>query len=659
MAFKNLFEPIMIGSLKLKNRLVLPPMVRNWATERGEVTDRLVDHYAALARGGTAMLILEAIYVSPEGRGFTYQMGIDNDALVPGLKKLVDAAHQYGAAIGPQLYHAGRQTNSKTISQPPVAPSPIPCPVQREMPRELSAEEISEIENAFAAAALRAKGAGFDFVEVHGAHGYLITQFLSAYSNKRKDAYGGDLEGRMAFLKNIIKKIRAAVGPDYPVTVRLSGEERVPGGLTIDDTKKIVKELEKLGIDAVHISVGNYGSFAEGLMIPTMAAPTGALVYLAEQVKKSTRLPVIAVGKINTPELAEEIIANGQADMVALGRELMADPEWPNKVRDGRADEIQRCIACNQGCIDRLFAGLDTQCVVNPLFGREREFAVTPAADLKKIMVIGGGPAGMQAAIVAKKRGHGVAIYEQGSELGGALLFAQKPPHREGIAWLVKDFIAQIHELGIEENFNTEVTPELVAEVKPDAIIIATGSECALPPIPGVNLPNVMSPRDVLSGQVRVGNSVIVAGGGCVGAEVAEYLVERGHKVKIVEMREAIVSDLGFADGVQLRARLEKLGVEIFTKTKILEIKKDGIVIEREGLPARLAEAVAKRAGRQGKRDEIGGESLVLCLGSKSVNDLEKLLVGAASEIVVVGDAVEPRRILEAVYEGYAAGLNI
>lgn len=642
MAFEKLFEKNYIGAMELRNRIVLPPMVRNWATEEGEVTERLVNHYAELAKGGAAMLINEATFVLANGKGFIHETGIHDDKMIPGLKQLVGAAHEHGAKIGPQLYHAGRQTSSKITGSQPVAPSPIPCPVMQEMPKELTVEQIAGIEDAFAEGARRAKEAGFDFVEVHGAHGYIITQFLSPFSNKRDDEYGGDLDGRMKFLTNIINKIRAKVGDDYPIVVRLSGDEGVEGGLRLEDTREIAKRLEALGVDALHISGGNYGSYAQGLMIPPMAVPEGPFIHLSGGVKEVVKIPVIAVSKINTPELAEEVIVSGQADLVALGRELIADPEWPNKVANNEIDDINRCISCNQGCIDRLFQQLDTQCVVNPRYGREKEFAIVPAKEPKKVMVIGGGPAGMEAAIVAKRRGHDVSLYEKEAMLGGELNLAEKPPFREGITWLKEYLIGQVHKLGIEENLNTEVTPELIGEVSPDAIIVATGSSCAMPPIPGVENELVVSPRDLLAGKAEVGKKVIVAGGGSVGVETAAYLADKGHKVTVVEMKDEIATDMGISDRFLLLERFAKYPVAVMTKTKIIKITDKGMVVDENG-----------------EEKSMDADSVVLCVGAKPNNEIVEMISGLAPVITVAGDANEPRRLLEAVYEGYSAALNI
>lgn len=642
MAHEKLFEPIKIGSMELKNRIVMPPMVRNWATEQGEVNDRIINHYRAVAQGGCAMIITEASYIMPNAKGFKYQMGIHDDKLIPGWQKLADVAHAAGAKIGPQIYHAGRQTHSSVTGMPSVAPSPIPCPVEQEMPHELTIPEIEEIEDAYAKAVKRAKRAGCDFAELHGAHGYLITQFLSAYSNKREDKYGGDLKSRMTFVINVVKKCKELAGKDFPIIIRLSAEEKVENGLTLKDTKTIAKKLEHLGVAAIHVSAGNYGTYAQGEMIPPMAMPAGPFIELAAVVNQAVKIPVIAVSKINTPELAEEVIASGKADLVALGRELMADPEWPNKVQNGMVDDINRCISCNQGCIDRLFMQLDCQCVVNPAFGREEEFKIVPAGEPKKVMVVGGGPAGMMAAIVLKQRGHDVAIYEKQEKLGGQMIFAEIPPHREGVTWFKDYLMGQIHKLEIPENLGTEVTPELVSSEAPEVVIVAAGSECSAPGIPGMDLPNVVNPRDVLAGKAEVGKTVLVAGGGCVGAETAEYLAEKGHKVSIVEMKDEIITDIGISDKFLMLQRFKDLGVEIYVKSKITQVTEKGLEIETDG-----------------KKQTLAGDNIVVCLGASPNNQLVKNLQGAGPRVIAVGDALEPKRLLEAVYTGYNAALNI
>lgn len=647
MAFQKMFEAGYIGKMGLKNRIVLAPMVRNWATEEGAVTDRLISNYVAIAEGGVGMMIVEASYVShPVGKGFVRELGVWDDKLIPGLKELAQAVHAQDVKIGVQIHHAGRQTYSQVCGTQPVAPSPVPCPIMQflapgEVPRELTTEEVGKVAGDYAEAARRVKEAGFDFVELHKAHGYLITQFLSPITNQRTDRYGGDFAGRMRFALEVVEKTRAKVGPDFPVTTRLIGSEFLEGGMDLAYTQKVVQELDKAGLDGFHISGEIYASYPQGRMIPPMATPPCPLVEFAAGVKQVTSKPVITVSKIYRPELVEDILVKNQADFVAVGRGFLADPQWPNKVKAGKLDDINFCTTC-QACIDRLFAQLDVQCMVNPWCGREKELEAKPAARPKKVMIVGGGPAGMEAAWVAADRGHRVTLYEKSNQLGGQQLLAAIPPTREDLNVFTRYQMRQLNKTGVSVVTGKEVTPELVGAEKPDSVIITTGSTPLKPLIPGVDGINVVGARDVLSGRAATRQPVIVAGGGLVGCGVAEYLADKGQKVKIVEMLGNVASDMGLNDMMMLLVRLEKLGVEIFTNKKITKITLQGVTVEEDG-----------------KTEEIPGETVVLAMGAAPDRKLAKALEGKAVEIYTAGDCVEARKSLEAVYEGAKVGCQV
>jgi 2,4-dienoyl-CoA reductase-like NADH-dependent reductase (Old Yellow Enzyme family)/NADH dehydrogenase FAD-containing subunit len=645
MTFKRMFEPGQIGTMELKNRLVCPPMVRNWATEDGEITDRLITHYAAIAAGGTGMIIVEASYTHPTGKGFVNQVGVHDDKLIPGLKRLASAVHAHGVKVGVQAHHAGRQTLPQICGCDPVAPSPIPCEVLKladpdYVPRELTTGEVGVMADSYAEAARRIKEAGFDFVEIHGAHGYLITGFLSPLFNQRSDKYGGNFSGRMRFALEVVEKVRAQVDPDYPVTVRLIGSEFSKGGIDIAYTQRVVQELDKAGIDGFHISGGIYDSPPDQ-PIPPMATPPCPLVEFAAAVKEVTSKPVITVSKIYRPELVEDVLAKNQADFVATGRWLLADPEWPNKVKESRLDDINYCITC-QGCNGRLDLQMDVQCTVNPWCGREKDLEMKPAPKPKKVWVIGGGPAGMEAAWVAAQRGHHVTLYEKDLRLGGQILLAAVSPTREDLNVFAQYQMRQLARTGVCVITGKEVTPDLVRAEKPDAVIIATGSSPAKPGIPGIDGTNVVDARDVLKSRAQVRDPVIVAGGGLVGCGVAEWLAERAIQVRIVEMLENIATDMSYAEMIMFLSRLEKLGVEIFTKKKITKITLDGVVVEGNG-----------------KTEKIAGESVVLAMGAQADQKLAQALKGQAAEIYTAGDCVEPRKCIEAVFEGAKVGCEV
>lgn len=640
MRHASLFAKGMIGSLELKNRLVMPPMVRNYADAQGRAGARYAAHVERVARGGAGMLILEASFISPEGRGFANQLGIHDDAVIPGIKTLVRVAHRHGAKIGMQLYHAGRQTTSKTTGLPTYAPSAIPDPVSVQVPAEMDAAKIKAVIGEFARAAARAKKAGLDFVEIHGAHGYLITQFLSRFSNRRTDQYGGSFQNRARFLMEVYAAIRKAVGKNYPVLVRLSGEEMVEGGITLEETVRAAKMLEREGVDGLHVSVGNYASYARGYMIAPMAMPDALIVRVAAAVKKAVKIPVIAVGKLRDPKVAAAVLDGRKADFIAIGRTLLADPEWPNKVREGRLDEVNPCIACNQGCISRLFAGQDVWCTVNPETGREQQFAKAPKSK-KHFVVVGGGPAGLSAAKTAATRGHRVTLYERTRRLGGQLFAAGAAPHRQGWNELRETLVRDVRRLGVTIRTGIDFVPSTLTGKKPDAVIIAVGSSPMKPKIPGMGRMHVITSRDLLEGRVKPKGKVVVAGGGCAGAQTAEYLAAKHHDVTIIEAGPSLAGDAPMDDRALLLGRLAKLGVKTMTETKVMSIGPSVVVTE----------------GHRGP-NTIMADTVVLCLGSYPNDGILEEVRKKVRHVVRVGDAADPRRVTEAVAEGALAVLH-
>jgi 2,4-dienoyl-CoA reductase-like NADH-dependent reductase (Old Yellow Enzyme family)/thioredoxin reductase len=591
------------------------------------------------------MIMLEACYVQPIGRGFLNQLSICDDRCVKGLKRLADVVHQHGAKLGAQIFHAGRQTVPAFCGGQPVAPSPKPCGIMKFIdpgysPRELATEEVGKLADAFAEGARRNKEAGFDFLELHGAHGYIINQFLSPYTNERTDKYGGDFSGRMRFVLEVLDKVRSKVGQDYPITIRLNGDDFMGGGISIEYALRVVKELDKAGIDGFHITGEIYESFPKGKMISPMSIPPAPLVELAAAVKRVTSKPVIAVAKIYRPQLMEDVLVKNQADFIALGRPLLSDPELPNKVKKGQIDEINYCITC-QGCQERLFSQLDIQCTVNPWCGREQELDMKPVPKRKKVMVVGGGPAGMQAAWVAAKRGHDVTLYERNYRLGGQMPLAAMPPTRDDWNVFSRYQMRQVIKNGVKVKMGKDVTKNIIRRQKPDVIIVAAGSSPVRPNIPGLDNINVVEARDVLQGRSKCRGPVIVVGGGLVGCGVAEWLAEKGEKIRIVEMREDIAPDMFLNEKTTMLERWKKLDMEVFTKKKVTSITLKGVVVEEDG-----------------KREEIFGETVVLAMGAQPDQKLSDLK-GEAAEFLMIGDCVEPRKIINAVYEGTKAGCQI
>ena len=628
----KLFQPVNIGKMELKNRLVVPPMGSGFSAPDGTVTDRLIEYHEARARGGFGLIIVEVTAIDPLGKGSPIQLGIWDDKFMPGLRRLVDRIHAAGAKIAIQLHHAGRETFSFSLGgQQAVAPSPFPDPIIREVPRELTVEEIKSLVEAYAQGARRAKESGFDAVELHGAHGYLIAQFMSAYANKRTDEYGGDLEGFLRFPLDIVHRARELVGPDYPILFRISGDEAVPEGRTIDESVVVAKRLVEAGVDALHVSVGVYESSYLTSAPPAMEPGFNAAA--AATIKQAVSVPVIVVGRVVTPAVAEDIISSGKADLVAIGRASLADPEFAVKAAEGRDEDIVKCLSCNEGCIDALMSKPPITCTQNPALGREAEYASAGTANVKKVVVAGGGPAGLEAARTAALWGHRVTLYEKRDSLGGQALLAAMPPTKEVWLEVVRCRVKDLQRLGVEIRLGSELTPEVVRELSPDVVIVATGSAPLLPDIPGTERDNVVTAQDVLSG-AQVGATVVVIGGGLVGCETADYLAQQGKDVTIVEMLRHTARDISPAARYFLRRRLRERNVKMLTSTPVKAITDVGVVVSSDG-EERTLEPV---------------DTVVLATGARSVNDLEavKELV---PEVYVIGDAASPGKMLQAVQQ--------
>jgi 2,4-dienoyl-CoA reductase-like NADH-dependent reductase (Old Yellow Enzyme family)/thioredoxin reductase len=640
--FQKLLEPVRIGSLELKNRMIVPALTTNFANSDATVNERLKDFLIARAKGGFSLITTEITSISPYGNRMPFQLGIWDDKFIPGFRDLAKAIHDEGAKIAIQLFHAGRQTHSSIIGRAPVAPSTIPCPVLKDIPKELTLKEIEELEEQFAEGARRAKEAGVDAVELQGAHGYLVAQFMSYYANRRTDAYGGSLEGLLRFPIEIIQKIRSKVGPDYPIIFRLSGEEKTLGGRTIQETKMLIPFLEEAGVDAFDVSIGVYNSFH--YLVAPMAVPPGFNVNAASEVRKVSSVPVIAVGRINDPHQAEQILREGQADLIAMGRASIADPELPNKVASGNYDDIRWCIGCNE-CIDRLSSPeLYLSCSVNPTVGREREMTLTPAPRSKKVLVIGGGPGGMEAARVAALRGHEVYLYEKGEKLGGQFNLAATPPCKQDITKAINYLSIQIKKVGVKIILGKEVTEELIDELQPEAVVIATGGVPLIPDIPGTQQERVATAFDILDGKLRPGRRILVIGGGMVGCETADFLGQlRGREVTLVEAFPEIARDVGDATRHFLLQRLAQENVRIITSALVKRITEDGVILERNDSEERLSSF----------------DTIILALGVVPLNNLASRIQAKVKEMYVIGDAKQTRKAIDAIAEGTEVGRMI
>lgn len=633
-----LFRPLSVGNVKLKNRLVVAPMVTVFCDDQGMATDRFIAYHEAKAKGGWAMIIVEDYAVDPMGRGF-WTPGLWDDKQIESHAKLVKAVHRAGARIIAQIYHAGRQTSSALIGGQPVSASPLPCPVMGETPRELSVPEIKKIVSQFGDAALRAKKAGFDGVEVHGAHGYLIAQFMSKYSNKRVDEYGGSLKNRLRFPLEIIGEIRKKCGDDFLIGFRISGEEKVPGGRTLEETKVIAVELERQGVDLIHVSVGTYES--SWAIIPPMGTEIAWIANYAAEVKKVVKVPVMTVGRINDPLVAESILRSGKADLIAMGRASLADPELPIKYARGQYEDIRPCIGCQQGCLEVLFRNEPIRCLVNPTLGFEYRRELKKAKAPRKVVVVGGGPAGMEAARAAALAGHKVILYEKNDRLGGQFSLAAVPPGKGEISGYIAWAIRQLEKLEVDVRLKTEFSAATLKKEKPEVVIVATGASPSKPAIKVAEGSNVMTAEDVLSGRALPKQKVVIAGGGMVGCETATYLASMGRQVTVVEMLPLIATDEELTRRFLLLKMMEEKKIEIVTEAQIVEINREGVRVKRKGLV-----------------ENISADTVVLALGMSANDKLVKSL-GDKVEVKVAGDALSPRNALEAIREGFLAGATI
>jgi len=635
---KHLFKPITIKTLELKNRIVLPAQATLFANEMGFVTERLINYHIQKAKGGVGLIIIEVTCVeSPRGRVIPRQLRIDHDKYIIGLSELADAIHSYGAKVALQLHHAGRATNLIcTDGEQLVSSSDVPCLERGGNPRALTIPEIEDLVEKFAESARRAQSCGFDAVEFHGAHGYLIANFLSPLTNKRNDKYGRDIEGRMRFAIDIILRTREKVGREFPISFRISGDEFHEGGNTTKETRIIAKHLQEAGVDVLNVSGGGPESVI--YTCAPMGIEPGFMADVAAEIKKAINIPVIAVGKINDPFLADRIIEEEKADLVAIGRALIADPEFPKKALEGRFEDIRPCIACNWGCIMRTvprpsFGGLPLSCTLNAEVGRERDYKITPSEVKKMVVIVGGGPAGLEAARVASLRKHEVTLFEKADKLGGQLLLACIPPLKKEIEKAIQYLAGQVRRLPIEVNLNSEVEENTIQKLKPDAVIVAIGAFPAIPDIPGVQRENVFVSWDVLSGKAIRGNNVAVIGGGSLGCEVADYLAENGKTVTILEMLPDVATDM------ELRMRYlffkrNKDRIRIIRNVKVMEIFDDALIY----------------MDRDWKERKLDVEATVIATGSVRNAGLDSLQ-GKVPELYYIGDCLKPRNILDAIHD--------
>lgn len=628
--YEKFLSPGKIGRLTLKNRSVFPPMGSGYV-DNEHPRQQLIDYHVRRVLGGCAMNIVEiaTVHVTTKSPGI---IGIYDDKFIPGLSELAKAIKDAGGIACIQLWHGGRQTSGKPFGGQPVAPSVVTNAFIGEEPRALSTEEVQEIISSYGDAAARAKRAGFDAVEIHGAHGYLIDQFLNPYTNMRTDQYGGSLENRARFGCEIVKDVRSKVGDDFPVIMRMSAIEHVENGIELEDAIEAAKLYVQAGLDALDISQGCYDALP--YTVPPYYYPRKVNAYNASQIKKHVNVPIIVAGRITHPELAEEVLQNGMADFIGLGRPMLADPDFVKKTMEGKADDIVRCIACNQGCVGRMFAGLGNSCIFNPATGHEKEVIIEPAKEKKKVLVIGGGPAGLEAARVAQIRGHEVVLLEKDVSLGGQFITAGRAPHKEIFAESAIHMGYRAYKAGVDIRVYTPANEERIRDINPDVIIVATGSDPIIPNIPGIDLPNVYEVRKVIAGDKLISaDHVAIIGGGLNGLEAMEILSFQGKNVEIIEMADEIGKDVEMYIKPYVLSIIEKKSVKVHTNTKCVEIRRESVIVEKEG-----------------KQQEIPCGAVVIAVGSKSNTAILDTVKKLGYEHYVVGDAKEPSKVLPAIW---------
>lgn len=636
-----MFQPIEIGNMTVKNRFVVPPMGNNFANTDGTMSEQSEAYYAERAKGGFGLITIEATVVHPDAKGGPRKPCLYDDSMIESFQKVIEACHREGAKVSIQLQNAGPEGNAKNAGAPIKAASSICTQCGRDIPQTLTTEEIYHLVDGYADAAERAWKAGADAVEVHMAHGYLVNSFLSPRTNKRVDEFGGCFENRMRFPRLIIEKIRERVGDRIAVLARINSSDEILGGNDVHDSAAIAACLEDYGVDALHVSRSVH--IRDEYMWAPTAVHGGFSADLVTEIKRAVTIPVITVGRFTEPQYAELLVREGRTDLVAFGRQSLADPEMPKKALEGRLEDMIPCIACLQGCVPSMYQGKPLCCLTNPFLGHESE-QWKMAETSKKVMVIGGGVGGLCAAFVAAERGHSVTLYEAGHVLGGNMRLAAFPPGKGDITNMVRAYIHRCEKDGVRIVLGQEVTLELIRKENPDAVIVATGAKPLVLPIEGIDQPEILSGSAVLDGTCAPGKKVLVVGGGMVGCEIAALLGEQEHEVDVIELRGEIGADVIREHKIYLMKDFEQYRIGQITGAKVCRFYKDGVEYE----------------SADGTRQEARGyDSVVLAMGYRSFNPFAGQIEKLGKEVYVIGDAHQARRALEATSEAYQAAIRL